>query len=100
MTLKTIAYTPGPWKADEGQIRNQAGDALGSYPWGGNIADQTDRNNGRLMAAAPALLEAAIFTLNSLENMTTAEFERGADQRIREVLIRAVMPFIDHEKMS
>ena len=87
-------FTPGPWKADEGTIRNQAGDALGSYPWG--IGDAVDHTNGRLMAAAPALLEAAIYTLNSLDNMTTAEFERGADHLLREKLIKAVMPFIDH----
>lgn len=97
MTIKTKAYTPGPWHADEGQIRNPDGWALGSYPWSGNIADQTDRNNGELMAAAPVLLEACIFALSELEDMTTAEFQRGADQRAREVLTAAIIPFIDHE---
>ena len=94
MEPKIKYYWPGPWRADEGQIRNPDGWALGSYPF--TLGDQTDRNNGRLMAAAPELLEAAIFALAEFENMTTAQFERGGDLRAREALTRAIMPFIDH----
>jgi len=60
-------FTPGPWHADEGTIRNQAGDALGSYPWG--IGDEVDHGNGVLMAAAPELLAACGLTLRTIDDV-------------------------------
>lgn len=50
------AFTPGPWHIDRGQIRDKNGDSIGSYPY--TLGDDTDHANGRLMAAAPELLEA------------------------------------------
>ncbi len=68
-------FTPGPWKADEGTIRNQAGDALGSYPWG--IGDEVDHGNGVLMAAAPELLSAISLTLRTIYDVLR-HYEAGA----------------------
>lgn len=59
-------YTPGPWHADEGQIRTPEGSVLGTYPH--TIGDQTDRNNGELMAAAPELLAACDITLRTIND--------------------------------
>lgn len=81
-------YNPGPWTLDQGQIRDREGWALASVPLG--IGDETDQANGRLMAAAPELLEAALKMLDILENMTTAEFSRGADKEGREALAAAI----------
>ena len=60
----TKLTTPGPWKADRGYIRTLGGDCLGNYPW--TLADMTDHNNGRLMAAAPVLLAASQNAINGL----------------------------------
>lgn len=59
--------TPGPWHLDRGQIRSIAGDALGSVPH--SLGDETDRANGRLMAAAPDLLSACTMALEWLDNL-------------------------------
>lgn len=68
-------FTPGPWHTDEGTIRNQAGDALGSYPWG--IGGVEDHNNGELMAAAPELLSACSLTLRTIFDVLR-HYEAGA----------------------
>jgi len=96
MKRKPITYTPGPWQADRNQIRNPDGWALGSYPY--NLGDETDHNNGRLMAAAPALLEACIEVLDILENITTEQFTTGGDKRARAILEEAIAPLITPAK--
>ena len=68
MTHTTRSYMPGPWHTDEGTIRNQDGDALASYPWSYAMGDQTDRNNGELMAAAPELLAACDLALRTIND--------------------------------
>lgn len=91
-----IPLDRGPWKADKGQIRDRKGNALGSYPWGA-IADHTDRNNGELMAASRELLDACIFTLTVLENLTTDDFSKGGDRPARERLKKVIRPFMKKE---
>lgn len=90
MKRKPITYTPGPWQVDRGQIRNPDGWALGSYPY--NLGDETDHNNGRLMAAAPTLLEACIEVLDILET------GHGGDKRARAILEEVIAPLITPAK--
>jgi len=66
MTSEIKHYTPGPWQVDQGTIRSQAGDVLGNYPF--TVGDQTDRNNGELMAKAPELLEAASLAIRTIND--------------------------------
>lgn len=67
----TIQHTPGPWSIDDGQIRNSEGDSLGSVPC--TLGDETDAANGRLMAAAPELLEACSRVLAAMEWSVSAD---------------------------
>jgi hypothetical protein len=90
-----MKHTPGPWHVDEGYIKNKEGDVLASLPY--TLGDQTDWNNTALIAAAPDLLAACIFALNSFENMTTEAFSQGADKPARDALRAAVNLISDTE---
>ena len=68
-------FTPGPWHTDEGTIRSAEGYALATYPH--NLGDETDRNNGELMAAAPELLSAISLTLRTIYDVLR-HYEAGA----------------------
>lgn len=47
--------------------------------------------NVKLLAAAPALYQAAVRALDGLENMTTDDFWRGADKPLRKLLEDAIL---------
>ena len=49
-------YSPAPWRAEHGQLRDAEGNALASYP--NTLGGLQDIHNARLLAAAPELLEA------------------------------------------
>jgi hypothetical protein len=76
-----------PWTIDHGQLRNSDGEVLASIPY--SLGDEHDQAVARLLCAAPELLEAAKFTLDVLENMTTEQFQRGEDKPAREALSHA-----------
>lgn len=57
----TKPYIAGPWYRDRGSIRTPAGWHIANVAY--TLGDETDHNTGDLIAAAPDLLEAAIFAL-------------------------------------
>ena len=85
-TEKRVAHTPGPWVAKIGRV----GDAEGF--WNIKVADKAlihgfvydepeAEANARLMAAAPDLLDAAMFVVNDAKpgenaRLTTAGYNR------------------------
>jgi len=92
---RAAPYSPGPWRADRGQIRNRQGDALASVPY--TLGDDQDHANGRLIAAAPELADAARVLLDRIDHITTDDFRRGGERREREAL-RAVLARIIGEE--
>lgn len=60
MTRDIPQPSPAPWSLDRGQIRDRDGNALASVPvpFPDGIGGPEDLANGRLMAAAPELLQA------------------------------------------
>lgn len=89
----TTKFTPGPWHVEEGQIKDKDNNSLASVPY--TLGDETDRANAVLMAAAPDLLAAARFTLETLEEMDTDHFSKGADRPAREALELAIAKVTD-----
>jgi len=64
--------------------------ADGTYPDGQGEGWREAWANAHLMAAAPDLLEAAKFALESLENMFTSDFANGGDRPVRDALEAAI----------
>ena len=57
---------------------------------GATIAVSYDPKHENLIAAAPDLLQACKYALETLENITTADFELGKDKPAREKLQAAI----------
>lgn len=95
--MSSLPHTPGPWHYAEGYVRDSAGNALASIPY--TLGDFTDRANGELMAAAPELLEACRFALDTLDKITTEQFSQGADKPARAKLAQAIEPFAQWEQL-
>ena len=85
-----MAHTPGPWK-----VKSRDATRHKIVGGGGTIATiistskhppKVKEANARLIAAAPALLEACQFALDKLNRMTTDEFSKGGDKATREKL--------------
>jgi len=55
----------------------------------GDIVDDAEEK-ARLISAAPNLLAACQSALDVLENMTTHEFQTGADKHVRDTLAAAI----------
>jgi hypothetical protein len=81
-------YAAAPWHVERGEIRNELGDVLANVPY--TLGDDQDHANGRLIAAAPELANAARALLDRIDHMTTDDFQRGGERREREAL-RAVL---------
>lgn len=87
-----VAHTPGPWTdsplSDSG-ITIRSNDHR-DVAWVLSQLPTETTANARLIAAAPALLDAVRLTFRVLQNMTTEEFGRGADSEAREALRTAI----------
>jgi hypothetical protein len=81
---RAAPYSPAPWQAERGAIRNELGDVLASVPY--TLGDDQDHANGRLIAAAPELADAARALLDRIDHITTDDFQRGGERREREAL--------------
>ena len=90
-----MKHTPGPWKWKQTRGNNRYEHHVFTYEQNpiaqlngddpGNI-----QANAGLSAAAPDLLKACKLTIRLLEDMTTYEFEIGADASIRRLLNNAI----------
>ncbi|MHB8087015.1 MAG: hypothetical protein ACYDH2_02085 [Anaerolineaceae bacterium] len=92
MTIWKLALTPGPWKANEGKIKDKEGNVLANYPF--IDGDQINQNNAELMAAAPNLLAAAVLTIQTLTGLTTEQFIEGAANPACKALVDAIKLFV------
>jgi hypothetical protein len=77
---RPVKHSPGPWSVDRGQLRDAEGNALASVPY--NLGDEQDLANGRLLAAAPAMLAALLDAYVFIPGEERAE-------RIRAVIVQA-----------
>jgi len=64
--MKTTKHSPGPWTVDRNMIETASGEVIAqvSYKQAGYV-----RANARLMAAAPALLEALKLFMNQYDGL-------------------------------
>jgi len=92
MTIRKVKLSPGPWHTDKGQIKDQEGNILAKYSL--KTGDQKITNNAELMASAPNLLAAIVFTLQTFSGMTSEQFEHGDYKPVNKALLDAVKPFI------
>ena len=69
-------YTPGPWTFDT-DIRGPNGEAIGSGDWEGGLSPS--EGDGRLIEAAPDLLEALIDAMEWVDDNahTTHDFSKA-----------------------
>lgn len=72
MSTQTTTHTPGPWAIEEGDRETHivGGEAILAYCPDWPCAPQEQEANARLIAAAPALLEALDALLEFLDNGT------------------------------
>jgi hypothetical protein len=91
-------HTPGPWtiSRDTGSKGERYIWMDGDYFGGHAIATVHDKvpesaeANARLLAAAPDLLAALQAILETLDNMTTSQFQHGADKPARDLARAAI----------
>lgn len=88
-------HTPGPWHVETWQYEqgkrseimvqtNQDAICKVENLWCPDDRHDEKLANARLIAAAPAMLDALQFTRNLLRNLTTDEFQRGGDEPARD----------------
>lgn len=104
--MKTEKHTPGPWDTEPfpygftvsldplNAMRIYSTDpgTENEFTVGYSVDNdrQTRTANARLIAAAPDLLEACETAYHTLCEMTTEEFQRGADKPLRQLLFQAI----------
>lgn len=83
-----MSYTNGPWHKNT--VENGKPKVFGNDNFYCVINGDKRESNAHLIASAPDLLEACKVALDTLEKMTTADFEIGHDRLIRDMLKTAI----------
>ena len=98
-------HTPGPWNLEIGECQcfhdgNRVAITKSGFedgePYNVTVAEvwpadnDMDVKDGRLIAAAPGLLDTLTWTLEQLNTLTTDAFSTGGDRMIRDRLQEAI----------
>ncbi len=78
-----MSYTPGPWQYRGGDVAAADGTMIARVMYGTGF-------DGDLIAAAPDMLAALQEAARLLNTLTTDEYGRGGDKRIRDLLAATI----------
>ena len=96
----TTQHTPGPWRlsADGQRVIGADGESVVAGVYGAACADQDGAANARLIAAAPAMLEALRLCIGQLEGVNSLSGVHASSLACDLSIARAAIALCSHTK--